>query len=532
MAKVVNFKNKLSYFLKLIDKRSEQGDLWGVLDATRNAVSHSKTRVEKEGLDLLMGQVYFDMGQHALAIEFFFRAVRVPHLRASAFFGVARSLCCIKKFNLALDYLEATIKWDMTGTFCGAVLEWTHFIKESLKDPKAEVESLMLSAKHFLSQRDFKCAREILSSLKSDNEVLGLLALLNLFEEDYFQCEQYAKKVLFENEFDPLANCVLVEVYQKKNNEKLCKKQLEKLEEIETEIPDDLLKIALTLSRFQKFDKAEKFFEKLCLKDEFNAKNHFFCGLCKFNIGKIEDALVCESKARWLDGENPLYLFFFELIKTGDILPFVEIKARLPKQVQKEKIENLLEIFFSGNFSKEVQKSFYLLEDVKWSFSLKDLCITDHASNALFCSGNKEALKLAQNLMLSPKLSARQKFLMTKNALLSNKVFQIDFVCNFHFSSFKISKNELSVFSNPNIKNGVCEAISYAECFFPKEMILEKIVKKSLKINKISTFLDIKSAKVACLLLWEYPSIFVSACLFFDVNPKEIEDLDLGEVLK
>lgn len=123
MAKVLNFKNKLTYFLNLIDKRQQEGDLWGVLDGTRNAVNYAKTKVEREGLDLLIGQTYFDMGQYALSCEYFFRTAKIPHLRSACFFGIARNLVCVKKYDLALDYLEATLKWDFNQSFTGAVLE-------------------------------------------------------------------------------------------------------------------------------------------------------------------------------------------------------------------------------------------------------------------------------------------------------------------------------------------------------------------------------------------------------------------------
>ena len=518
MAKVVNFKKKLSYFLNLIDKRQECGDLWGVLDATRNAITYSKTKVEKDGLNLLMGQVYFDMGQYALSMEYFFRAVPVVHLRASAFFGVARNLVLIKKYDLALDYLEATIKWDFNGIFSGAVLEWTHQIKQNINSPAEEVATLIQSAKHFLLEKDYKNARLVLGSLKSDETTSSLLATLNLFEGDLKMAEAKSKEVLSTNPQHVDSICVLLEVYAKTKNEKLLNKMLYALFDVETEDVLDLRKIGLVFSKFKDFEKARKFFEKLAKIDEFNAKNHLFLALCNFNLAKTEEAMLELSKARWLDMENPLYGFFMDIIKTGET-DFLEIKAKLPKEIENEKIKNLLEIFYGGVFEKEISKSFCLEQDILWSFSLDDFSLADYSSAALANSNNKKAKKILENIMLSPKLSARQKYVITKNAMLSNNHFLINFVCNFRFSSFKLGKNEICKIKNINIRNAVCSAVSFCECFFGCEMLANKIIKSSNKLFGLENFCE---NKLACFLLYNHPKIFASACHFFGVSEKEI----------
>lgn len=525
MSKIIKFNNKLSYFLNLIDQRESEGDLWGVLEATRSAKSYAKTKMEKEGLDLLMGQVYFDMGQYALSCEYFFRAVHIPHLRSACFFGVARNLICVKKFNLALDYLELTLKWDLSNAFTGAVLEWTHHIKQNMNKTDYEYENLILSAKKFLLAGEKLKAREILQTLKSSETTMSLMAFCNLLEEDFSTAEKIAKEVLLEFPFNVLAISVMIEVNKHKNNQSMVEKYLERLYLNETDSPEDLLKIAMIFSGEKKFQKASIFFEKLVIKDQFNAKNYLYYALCLFNLQKIEDALFNLSKARWLDIENPLYLFFYDLVKTNDLPSIVEIKSRLPKEIERQKISNLLDIFYSGTFDKEVAKSYFLLDDVAWSFSLKDFELTHQSSSALCNSGNKKATQLIKKLLLSPKPNARQKFIITKNALLSKNFFNINFVCNLRYSSFQISKNELTRIKNINVRTGICEAMSYVECFFPDEMLVCAISKKGFNVQNKDFLKQLDSKKIACFLLFDYPLIFASACTFFDVESKEIEKL-------
>ncbi len=525
MAKVLNFKNKLTYFLNLIDKRQQEGDLWGVLDGTRNAVNYAKTKVEREGLDLLIGQTYFDMGQYALSCEYFFRTAKIPHLRSACFFGIARNLVCVKKYDLALDYLEATLKWDFNQSFTGAVLEWTHAIKDSMSNPNFERNNLVKSAITFLSKREWEKARDILQTLKSDEETQSYMAVCNLLAEDYTHAEKIAKEVLSENLNNVICLCVMVEVCQHKNKEKDMRKYLQNLYLNESKNPKDILKIATLFSRLKEWKKAHIFFERLIQIEEFNPKNHLFCALCCHNLSKYEDALFHISRARWLDIENPLYLFFFQLLKTHDLPNEVAIRNRLPKELEQQKIHSLLEIFYGGKFAQEINKSYFLLEDIEWCFSLYDEQLTQEASCALCNCTHKSSVRLIKKLLLSPRPNTQQKFIMAKNALLSNNFWTVDFVCNLRYSSFKISKNEFSRIQKINVRNGTCSAISFVECFFAEEMLIPELSRTAYHIQNNPLLNELAEDTIACYLLYPHPHIFLSACYFFNVPKEEVEQL-------
>ena len=117
-----------------------------------------------------------------------------------------------------------------------------------------------------------------------------------------------------------------------------------------------LKSVATFLSQKQMFYEALKFYEKLCKIDEFDAKNYLLCGLCLFKLKKIDDALFYISKAMWLDGENPLYSFFYELIKTNGLDDSIKIEAKLPKNIETEKVKILLEIFLMASLMKRLKK--------------------------------------------------------------------------------------------------------------------------------------------------------------------------------
>jgi len=531
MAKIIKFKNKLSYYLDLLDSRQKNNDLWGVLDALKNAQTYSKTKIEKDGLWLLFGQTYFEMGQYKKSSDCFFRAVYITHLRAGAFFGIARNLVCLKKFNLALDYLEATLKWDFCDEYTEAVLEWTAHIKNNMNDVLFEHKNLIHTAKNLILKQKYLDAQNILQTLKSDSQTLSLLAYCNFLNEDFTKAIQLSKEVLEQDENNFLSLFVLFKIYENKNNLKANSilKQI-----VMSDFCDDLnLKsAALFLSEMKMFFEALKFFEKLCKIDEFCANNYLLCGLCLFKLKKIDDSLFYISKAMWLDSEDPIYLFFYELIKTNGLDINTKIEAKLPKNIEEEKTKTLLEIFFSGKFDVELNKSYFLINDIVWSYSLKNLSLTEDVSNAISNSKNQKANSVFCDLLLSHGPTKLQKFLMVKSALFSNNFYSISFVCDYSYSSFKLKKNEMQKFKNKNFREGVCDAISYVECFFPKQMLLEKVFKKAQKEQNSQFLLNMSHSVIACFLLKDFFEVFDKACLFFGTDKKFIQNLSKanGEV--
>lgn len=144
---IIKFKHNLSYYLKLFDTRKSCNDLLGALDAGRNALRFAHTRIDKNSINLLLGQVYYDMGLYTLSCEYYFRGIEVATCRAGAYFGIARSLVGLEKYLLALDYFEKAIEWDIGDFFAQSILEWTDYIKKqtNIQDEQKIKHSLMHS---------------------------------------------------------------------------------------------------------------------------------------------------------------------------------------------------------------------------------------------------------------------------------------------------------------------------------------------------------------------------------------------------
>lgn len=524
MTKVLKFKRTLNYYYNLIKQRQNSCDLWGVIDAIKNAKSLAKQKKDKNNLNFLLAQTYFEMGQYNLSLDYFFEVVEQKTLRCGAFFGIGRNLIYKNQYDLALDYFDACLKWDYFGVFSEPILEWTSYLKEKLDDVDCEHKRLVLSAKHFMMQKEFEKAKQILETLKSDAETLSLNSWCCFELEDFFGAKNLAKQALLEDENCVLAYFVLLKLCRKEKKQSLEKTYLNSLLNLEINNPISLRQAGLFLSSKKQSLRALAYFQKLCQVEEFNPKNHLFCGLCFYQLNQISEALLCVSKAIWLDEENPIYVFFYNAIKTGDLDKNENISAKLPKSMERQKVENLLNIFFGGKFSKVLDKSYGLLDDILWSFSLDDLNLTKTVSEGLVCSQNEKAICLFKKVLLKTFPTPKQKFLMIKEAIYCQTFSQICFVNNFFYSSFKLQKNELKCFSK-NLKEGFANAVSFCECFYPRKMLIEKITKIARK-NKNNFLLKNLSPKmIGCYFLKDQGEVFLDACLFFGVEKNYVENL-------
>lgn len=521
MQKIIKFKRSYKHYLNLLYSRQAAGDYWGSLDAIKNAKSLAKNKKDKQKLTLSLAQCYYEMGQYDLSTDEFFKVLTSPLLRASAFFGIGRNLASKRQFSLALDYFEKALDWDVLNVFNESILSWTKFIKEESENK--DEQSLVFSAKWLILKKEYKNARKILGEMKTSSKTLQLLAFCNFCEEDFAAAKQKAKESLMENAHQSLAYIILAKICEK-DGSKNKQKHIKKLLEQEFCEKEDIKRVALFLCYEKDFLNAISYFEKLCKIDEFNPESHLFCGLCYYNLKRQQDALLCISRAIWLNEDNPIYEFFYNAIKTKELEGFCKIENKLPKMLEQEKVKNLMRVFFSGNLSKEIDKSFYLLKDILWSYSLNDCGLTETATQSLLSSKNKKAICLIKKLMLNSKPTKKQKFIILKEAIKSEMFESFNFVCSFVYSSFHIKKSELKCFSK-NYLDGVSSAISYAECFYPNLMLLPKILKIANQ-HKTNIFLKNMSSKViACFLLKVNEEVLFNACNFFEVEKSFVEEI-------
>lgn len=515
MQKIVNFKQNLDYYLRLIDSRCADKDYLGALDAGRRALENAKTRIDKDSINVLLGQIYYEMELYLLSCEHFFRAVRIPETRASAFFGLGRNLVKMHEPKLALDYFEATLESGGTEDFSGAVLEWTHILREDLAAPES-INPTLAIAKNLVKMRKFEQAIALLTPLSyANSEAEIYLADVMILNGQYDRARELIFSILKKNGAEAHAILLLCSLCSAERDLPNLAINLQKL----AGIPLDFSQYVLAGNLFCEagnYKEAVKKYEAALALDEYNTKVLLFLAIAYYNLGEVDEALYALGRARWIDIENPVLNIYHDIFSRNLVEPPLAIITQIPAKIAESKLNSIFSAL-NNNFCENFQRSLLLADDIEWAMSIKDGAVTERLANALSKCKKKKALSMYRKFMLSVRLNKEQKFYLTKYALINENFKEIDLTANLRYRSFK-PKIPATFKTNPTLKHGFINALSYAithEIAINFDKISEKIVKKC-KINQNSGIFNEKIC--ACLYFCENAQVFNQACIYFGVE--------------
>lgn len=520
MVKILNFKHKLSYYLNLIDARKENGDLWGVLDACRNALNYCKLKAQKQSIEALIGQTYFEMGLNKLACEHFYRALKVPEMRASAFFGIGRSLVLMNKFDLALEYFDTAIQWDYNSQFQGVILEWINEIKIKINNPLIMQDRLILTAKNLIRMNKFNQAEEVLKPLLKINQKasnyysLSLLLKGDLEQANYFNNENLKDK----NNF--FAICLQYEIDMNLKLFSKAETTKNQIKLFEVKDADNMLHKAMFFAQQNDYETAFDVLQKAQNLQQYIPKLYLYCAISAYNIEKIDDALYFVSRARWLDFENPIYNFYYDVFKKQIAKRPVVLSEKFIEEFAKQKIDNVKNQLKSSMFVKYLEQNHFLLEDLTFSF-LNDNEVCDKASKFLANSSSSLCKNLFANLLLSAEPNLYQKFLMCRQVFAVEKIKQLDMVCNYRYISVATKKYSAKYINNI-LKNSVYNALAYSVCYSFKQEVVNRVLHNANIIQNSNIEIELNENELTCYLFFDNTLIFQNACIFFGVEPFKV----------
>lgn len=521
MAKILGYKRKLSYYLNLIDMREKAGDLWGVLDACRNAKSMVKSKAKKAGYDVLIANTYYKMEEHLLACDSFFKAINIDELRCSCLFGIGRSLACMGLYDLGLDYFETAIKWDTDNKFSQSVLWWTEYILNKIDDPETATNKVIENAKNALLQKEYEIAKKCLKTLLGKSVKAQNYYALALFLNGDLEEADQQNKINLQQKDNVFAMCLQYDIYKKLGNIVGQKEITNQILKTDSSNVDYLTNKALFLAKHGFYGESVDALLS-CLKAmPFSRKLHLFLAQASYNAGKIEDALYYVSRARWIDFENPIYMFYYDLFKKQELAKPVKVFDGFEKNNANKKIEELDKNLDEPNFVFFLFKNHFLLEDLSFGVMSSNL-ICDKASNVLAHTQNKNGKVFFNDLLMSAKPNLSKKFLMLRWAFFSERFNKIKLVCNLKFLEIKTQKKDYAVF-NSQIKAGVCNALAYAFCNFLEQKEIDKILKNAKQILKKQIFMSLNEKELACLMLSSNALSLVCACKFFNVDIEKVK---------
>ena len=520
MQKIVNFKQNLDYYIKLIDTRTSSGDYLGALDAGRRAYENAKTRIDRESINILIGQIYYEMGLYALSCEHFFRAVRIPETRAGAFFGIGRNLVKMNNPKLALEYFEATLDIGGTQDFSGAVLEWTYEIKQQLQTPMAENNTLAI-ARNLVKMHKADQAVMLLSPLANNNiDAKIMLADVLVLAEQYARAREILFDILRDNPANVQALLVLCSLCLAEKD--LCSLEinLQKIAGIPLKF-NQLVLVGNMYAAISKFDKAITFYQKAQQQDEYNTKILLFLAIAYYNLGDTQEALYYIGQARWVDIENPVLNIYYDIFSRNLVEPPLAIVTQIPHKIAESKLQAIFSAINSDNFCDSFNRSLLMADDIEWCFMQKNPDLTNRLAKALSRCKKKKAVKLYQKLLISVRLNKEQKFSLTKYAMLNENVREIDLTSNYRYRSFK-TKLPSAFRQNAMFREGYENAFCFAE-INGMDVNLDKITEKLTKNQVFSQILpDFDENVLACLYFCENAQVLNQACIYFGVDSNRV----------
>ena len=521
MQKILKFKPSLDYYLKTLDTRLAEHDYLGALDSARNALRQSKTRIDKEAINILIGQIYFEMGQYILSCEYFFRAVKVPQTRASAYFGIGRNLIKMNREKLALEYFDCALSTGGVEDFSGAILEWTHIIRQNLtiKSPKF---SEVAVAKNLVKLSEYDEALEILKPRFYSGEIEAkvITADILVLKGEYSKARDILLKILrFEND-NVSALLVLCSLCLAEKDYGNLEINLEQLDECE--LNDNQLGVLASLyASIGKYEKSVKNYEKILKNDAFNIKYLLFTAICYYNLGNTQEALYYIGQARWVDIENPILNIYYDIFNRNLVSPPLKLVTQIPPAISEDKLKNIFSAINSGNFCENFVHSLTLADDIEWCFCLKNNTLTEELARVLAQCRKKQAIALYSKMLLTVRLNKNQKFYLTKYALLNNHLKSIDLTANFKYRSFKLTIPK-KIENNLVIKKGLCCAVSFAE-INSITVNFNAINSKLFKFDWVENIdLQVDENLVACLYFCENAQVLEQACIYFATDKERV----------
>ena len=523
---VLRFKHTLSYYLKLFDKRKEDGDMFGALDAARNAHKFAKTKIQRDSLNLLLGQALFEMKLYSLSCEYYFRALSTPQSRAGAYFGIGRNLVFLNRLNLSLNYFDKAIEWDVFGVFSQAVLDWTDVIKQKLNQKQKitqkdlDLQNIYVFARQNKIEKAMELSQKLLNQFPDDNNVLGLYANLLFLQNDISKARQIYKTILTDEPQNASARlslmkiCVLDEDFTSFFT-------LAQGIDVSLLSSQQLLLLAKLFSKCGNYEKSKECLQLLLKQHPYSTKVYFYLAICCYNLNQKEDALFNLAQARWIDYENPILVEYLKIFNSQQ--QTLELVDDLPKSISQHKKEKLKTLLEEQKFLNIWLKNENMADETDWLLSSKNFYEGELCAQKLASSSSKKAKKYCKKVLLSIRPDINQKFFLTREVLRNNKSHVVELTSNYVFRSFSFKlKKSLACISL--FKNSITNAWAYIQCFENNIKLKQKAEQIFGIILKNNLQSEIDENTLTCLLFCDDYEQMIRACNYFCVDLGTIEN--------
>ncbi|MBR7090924.1 MAG: tetratricopeptide repeat protein [Clostridia bacterium] len=527
MAKILTFKNNLQYYLHLYDSRMLDGDLLGAIDACRSAFSHAKTRIQRDSISLLLGQVYYNMGLYTLSCDYYFRAVSVPASRASAYLGIARNLIMLDRLTLAVEYLDNVLEWDYMDLYTQDVLDLNNSIKSRLQEyqslsgmDKIKNNIHKLFKLHQHTELDTYLT-ELSTLYTSDCEFQILSAKNKIYLQDYSSARIILFELLEHTPNYPPALVLLARLCIILQDNNSAREYLHKLSLIPDLDTATILSIGGLHFELSNFEASIQCFQQILASNPYRPKLLLFTAICYYNLRDYKNALYYIGQARWIDFENPTLKQFYRIFNSAEYSDTISLNSQLPPDIATSILDAICNITQSQRFAEYFYDSTDNRDDIEWCLSLDSSSITNDLSMHITRLKNKKATAMVNKILLSSHYSNFSKFCITKHSFCSGNYKYLDLATHYTFRSFR-TRIPTKYKRNTHLFHAIANARAYIECYAHKVDIstelhyISNLVLDNPKINA-------DEYTLTCSFFYQYHTILMDVCRYFDVPVHSVQ---------
>lgn len=416
---IISFYQKAPFYLKVGDKRLDEGDPYSAFDAYRKAM---KADPKNADACLAAAEVLYQLKDYEGSNRLLMVYNTMYEPVAEAFFGLACNFYGMSEFDYAIESLETYLKLDPDGSYAYEAEDFLDLLDDDddladalflEEDEDFDTLTICTRAQHLLNCGKPEIAEELLRehlTERMDSRRARDMLTTALYAEGKFEeakrINDQIIKVCSKESADPTLgklNHVLLMIHDKKEEEAV--EELERLEKIDPENVDFQCGIAGLYMMLGCFGAARSVLESTFKSELYDKKALGMLAYCLVMTEDDERAAECYEKLLKLDPFDPVARYYSTYVRNREPdndrrrfflpmqLPVLETLLNMKRVAEYCGMDKaaLREAWKDGN---ELQALLY------WVFALPDDRIKRSGVAILTAIGNEETEYMLRDLIL------------------------------------------------------------------------------------------------------------------------------------
>jgi len=326
LRKVVPFEQDGSFFYRKARKYIENNNYIYALNYYRKAVEKDPDNLEYS-LDL--AEVFAEMGYYHESNLILFSILQKDSSRVSCYFSIGCNFLGLQEYEKAENSLERYLELDENGDYSEEArslleaLQSQEFYIEFINDinpSRNKSMALASKGKELLDKGEYKLAvRELEKATQKDPSLIfarNNLALAYFCVDELDKAIDISLDILADYPLNVHANCNLALFLHEKGDKEASNRYIETVLNLNTEDPEDLYKIAVTLCEMGEHRKVNQLLKKLLQYKPYDINILHYMAISSFNLKKFKTAFKYWDKVEKINPNNTISSYYKHYVKS------------------------------------------------------------------------------------------------------------------------------------------------------------------------------------------------------------------------